>query len=149
VPDETPRIYICYEPEHRAIADRLADWPVTNADRDAYDARTAAPPDDDASARFRDTLRAQIESADVLVCIIGQTACVSDWIAWELQSARTVQPPKGLVGILLHEHDVHPRDMQNCGAIFTRFKRDRVERAIAWAATERHTTDDFFLADDE
>ena len=139
---ESISIYVCFEPERQAYAERLDTWPRTNEDLDSYNRRFSVDVDSPEAEPIKVRLRAQIEQADVTVCVIAASTCGDPWIAWELEVAKS-----GLVGVTLNEYDVHPPAMVDCGAIFVAFKRDLVERAVRWALAERHTSDDFTLKD--
>ena len=145
---ESPRVYLCYEPDQRLCADRLDSWPVTNADLDAYDRRVQAPLNSAEAGPIKAALALQIEPADVTICIIGPETHASEWVAWELAASKTGPKRNGLVGIVLHEYDKHPPAMADSGGIFVRFKRDLVERAVRWAVEEPRTCDDFTLVDE-
>lgn len=145
---EPIRVYLCYEPDQRLCADRLDSWPVTNADLDAYDRRVQTPANSPEAGPIKEGLAGQIKAADVTICIIGPETHASEWIAWELEVSRSEPERNGLVGIVLHEYDRHPAATEDSGAIFVRFKRDLVERAVRWAVEEPHTTDDFTLQDE-
>ncbi len=149
------RVYVCYEPDQRLCADRLDSWPLTNGDLDEYDRRVQVSVDSAAAEPLKAALAQRIRSADVTICVIGTETSLSDWIAWELSVSRSETGRgggearrNGLVGIVLHEYDRHPPAMVDSGAIFVRFKRDLVERAVLWAVAEPHSSDDFTLEDE-
>ena len=144
---ESISIYVCFEPERQAYAERLDAWPWTNEDLDSYNRRVSVAVDSREAEPIKVCLRQQIEQADVTVCVIAATTCGDPWIAWELEVSKIEPDPNGLVGVTLNDLDEHPPAMVDCGAIFVAFKRDLVERAIRWALTEKHTSDDFTLRD--
>jgi hypothetical protein len=143
-----PKIYLCFEPDQQVCAEKLHNWPVTNADFAAYERRMLISPNSAEAEPIKDELRRQIAEADVTVCIISYLTAHNEWIDWELTAAKQGTKRNYLVGILLHEHDEHPPAMVNSGAIFTRFRRDAVDSAIAWAMAEKKTEDDFTFWDD-
>jgi len=147
MPDDQPKptIFVCYEPDLQSLADRLDAWPHANADKPVYNDRTNTPCESPAADPIKKTLRQQIESAQVAVCLISKTTHADEWINWEIETAKSAPQRTGLVGILLHEYNRPPPPMVHSGAIFIYFKRDQVERAIEWAATEHPTTEDFIL----
>lgn len=140
-------IYVCFEPDKQAYAQRLNSWPWTNHDLDFYNQRVRVAVDSQQAEPIKSCLQQQIEQADVTVCVISMLTAGDPWIAWELHASRNESNPNGLVGVMLHELDEHPLAMVNCGAIFVPFKRDLVERAVQWTLTEKHTSDDFTLRD--
>ncbi len=157
-------IYVCFEPERQAYAERLDTWRWTNEDLDSYNRRVSVAVDSREAEPIKVCLRRQIEQADVTVCVIGASTSGDPWIAWELEVSKSghqcrgtdskgtsapngTRAPNGLVGVTLQKFDEHPPAMVDCGAIFVAFKRDLVERAVRWALTERHTSDDFTLKD--
>ncbi len=146
-------IYVCFEPERQAYAERLDAWPRTNEDLDSYNRRVSVAVDSREAEPIKACLRQQIQKADVTVCVIAASTAGDPWIAWELEVSKSsadpngTRAPNGLVGVTLQKFDEHPPAMVNCGAIFVAFKRDLVERAVRWALTERHTSDDFTLRD--
>ncbi len=169
-------IYVCFEPERQAYAERLDTWPWTNEDLDSYNRRFSVAVDSREAEEIKVCLRRQIEQADVTVCVIGASTCSDPWIAWELETSKSgregsgpdpkgtrasngtgapngmgapsgARAPNGLVGVTLHKFDEHPPAMVDCGAIFVAFQRDLVERAVRWALTEKYTSDDFTLRD--
>ncbi len=157
-------IYVCFEPERQAYAERLDTWPRTNEDLDSYNRRFSVAVDSLEAEEIKVCLRQQIEQADVTVCVIGASTCSDPWIAWELETSKSGREgcrpdpsgtrapkgpsaPNGLVGVTLHKFDEHPPAMVDCGAIFVAFQRDLVERAVRWALTEKYTSDDFTLRD--
>ena len=144
---EPVSIYVCFEPERQGYAERLDTWPWTNEDLDFHNRRVSVAVDSREAEPIKVCLRQQIEQADVTVCVIAATTCGDPWIAWELEASKSEPDPNGLVGVTLHEFDVHPPAMVDSGAIFVAFKRDLVERAVRWALTDKHTSDDFGLRD--
>ncbi len=149
---EPMSIYVCFEPERQAYAERLDTWPWTNEDLDFYNRRVSIAVDSREAEPIKACLRRQIEQADVTVCVIAATTCGDPWIAWELEVSKSGhecrgQNPNGLVGVTLHEFDEHPAAMVDCGAIFVPFRRDLVERAVRWTLTDRQTSDDYGLRD--
>lgn len=149
LPDEPDSlaIYVLHEPRLRALADKLDRWPRVNGDA-AYDERTALEPGHPASAAVCKRLQEQLESADVVVVLISEDARSAPWICWEIEAVRSASRRVGLVGVVLQPWHIRPPAMIDCGAIFVPFKRDMVERAILWAATERREADDFELLDE-
>lgn len=146
--DEAVSIYVCYEPSQRGHAERLADWPRTNGDLEQYDARVAAPPDAAESAGMRELVGGWIRAARVVVCLVSEDAWRDAWVRWELAAAKDPADRKGLVGVTIDSYAPYPREMLDCGAIFVRYNRDHVGRAIRWAATGRYREEDFTLVDD-
>lgn len=160
---EPIRMYVCFEPEKQAYAERLDSWPWTNEDLDFYNRRVSVAVDGPEAEPIKLCLRQQIEQADVTVCVISISTAHDPWIAWELEVSRSghqchgqqcpgpdpngTRAPNGLVGVMLNEIDEHPAAMVNCGAMFVPFKRDLVERAVRWVLADRHTSDDFTLRD--
>ena len=143
-----PKLYVCFEPHYGACVDKLDAWPHANSDRAFHNSRADVLVDSADAEPIKGVLRKQIAEARVVVCFISQTASLDEWIAWELETAKAATNRAGLVGVLLHEHAVYPLAMVNCGAIFVPFRKDMVARAIEWAATERHTSDDFTIPDE-
>ncbi len=141
------KLFVSFESDQAACAERLDSWERTNKDIEAYNAREQFNPDDDAAEAFKASILSQILAADVTVCLISQTAFLSKWLAWELEQSRQGKDHNGLVGIVLHEFDTHPPAMLNQGAIFVPFKRDTVRRAIEWAVSENYTSGNFTLRD--
>ncbi len=155
---EPMSIYVCFEPERQAYAERLDSWPWTNQDLDFYNRRVSVAVDSHEAEPIKLCLRQLIAQVDVTVCVISISTAHDPWIAWELEvsgsghQGRGPDPngkraPNGLVGVMLNEIDKHPPAMVNCGAMFVPFKRDLVERAVGWVLADRHTSDDFTLRD--
>ncbi len=144
---ERTKIFVCFEPDYEGYAERLDAWTHTNQDRAFYNRRIEVPVESPAAESIKRVLREQILEAEVTVCLISQVTSLDDWIAWELATSKTGPDSRGLVGIVLHEHNAHPPAMVDSGAIFVPFKQDTVERAIEWALTEQNTSDDFTLQD--
>ena len=144
---ESISVYLCFEPERQVYAERLDTWPWTNQDLDSYSRRVEFAVDSPQAEPIKSRLRERIERADVTVCLIATSTFGHPWIAWELEVSKSGPDPNGLVGVTMHEFDEHPPAMVDCGAIFVPFKRDLVERAVRWALTDRHTSDDFTLRD--
>jgi len=142
------KIYICHEPDEGGVASHLKAWSRTNDDGSLYDARAGFTPDSPQAERVQSHLHVALQSADVFVCIIAQGTGFDDWVIWEINAARAMASPPGMVGILLHEADPKPPDMVDAGAIFVPFQRDKVERAIEWAAQNRGKSGDFSFVDD-
>jgi hypothetical protein len=143
------RIYVCYEPDLRICAERLDVGSWTNADFDAYDRRFDDPCDSPLAESFRPLLRAWMESAQVVICLISATTADEPWIAWELRTAKALTPRRGLIGVLLKDYVEPPAELKGCGAMFVPFRKDAVEQAVAWAAALRESsTEDFTLLED-
>lgn len=146
--DEKPKIFVCFESHYQGCADRLDAWTHTNQDKAFYISRTDVPVESPAAEPIKQILQEQIHKADVTVCLISQTTCLDDWIAWELKTSKTGPDRNGLVGILLHEHGTHPPAIVDSGATFVPFKRDVVELAIESAMTADDTSGDFRVQDE-
>ena len=132
------------------LAAKLDAWPHANADGATYDARVATSPtaDTPASLAARERIAAQLAEADVLVVLISEDARTNEWLRWEIATARAAARRIGLVGVLLQPWHLRPAELRDCGAIFVPFKRDMVERAVRWAATEQHGDEDYELVDE-
>jgi len=135
--NNAPKIYICHEPDNGGLAGQFSAWPRTNDNRALYDAREQTPIDSSSAIEIKRLLAEMIAEARVFVCLVSQGACFDDWVTWEIATAQGLERPPGMVGVLLHEADVPPPRMVDAGAIFVPFSRDKVERAIGWAATNR------------
>ncbi len=130
-------IYVCFEPERQAYAERLDTWPWTNEDLDSYNRRVSVAVDSREAEPIKVCLQQQIEQADVTVCVIGASTSGDPWISWELEVSKSgrqgrgadpsgTRAPNGLVGVTLQKFDEHPPTMVDCGAIFVAFNRDLV-----------------------
>lgn len=140
------KIYVCYEPEQDLLASRIDGWVRTDP-HDPYAQRAGLGPQDAGAEALRLQAQAAIAAAEVVVCVISQTAARDAWIAWELETARSCDPPRPLVGVLTAEYNPHPRAMVNRGAVFVPFRRDIVDRGIRWAHQMQASDDDFTLKD--
>ena len=140
-------LYVCHEPDDAVLAGRLDAWPRTNSDLPAYNARVSLAVDHPDSVRVRDELATAIRSARVCGCIVSQATLFDPWVAWEIEQATQPQGP-GLVCVLTHDGDPPPPGLLNRGAIFVRFQRDQIERAIVWQAKKPGNQDDFRLSDE-
>ncbi len=147
--ETSPKIYICHEPDDGGLAVRLDAWPRTNSDLTLYDARQRIPIGAKDVDEIKNRLAELMAQARVFVCLISQATCFDDWVNWEIAAARGLMRPPGMVGILLHEADVPPPGMVDAGAIFVPFSRDKVERAIEWAAQIRGSSKGDFKFIDE
>lgn len=142
-----PSLFVCFEPDQEICIERLGAWPHTNADRAAYNDRLRHAVASAAADPIKARLREQIFAADVTVCVISQTAFLNDWIAWELETAKSKPNRNGLVGIMLSDLHPQPPAMHHAGTMFVPFKRDAVEAAIEWAIANPPTDQDFTLED--
>ena len=142
------RIFVCYEPDQRPCAEAVAVGPRTNEDLDAYDRRVQTAVESREAEAIKESIAKQIKAAEVTICVIGPETHANEWIAWELAVSKSEPERNGLVGIVLHDYDRHTAAMEDSGAIFVRFKRDLVERAVRWAIDEPQTSDDFTLVDE-
>jgi hypothetical protein len=142
------QVFLCFEPDQRVCAEKIDAWPPTNSDLEAYDRRMGCPVDDHAAEAFKSILRSQIHAADVTICIIAGPTFLNPWIAWELEASKSAPKRNGLVGVLLKDFYEPPPAMTGSGAIFVPFKRDAIERAVAWALEEVRTTEDYTLQDE-
>ena len=143
-----PKIYLCFEPDQQMCAEKMLDLEITNRDFAAYSSRYDVALNSAEGGPIKAEILGQIAEADVTLCIISYLTAHSEWINWELTESKSAAKRNYLVGILLHEHDEHPPAMVNSGAIFTRFRKDAVESAIAWAMEQKKTEDDFTFWDD-
>ncbi|MEE8169336.1 MAG: TIR domain-containing protein [Phycisphaerae bacterium] len=148
MPDETTKIFVCFESHYQACAERLNAWTHTNHDKAFYNRRVDVPVESAAAESIKRVLREQIQEAQVTVCLISQTTSLDDWIAWELETSKTGPDRNGLVGVILRDHGAYPPALVNSGTMFVPFKHDSVEAAIEWALTEHDTSEDFTLEDD-
>ena len=139
------KVYLCFEPDLQVCAERITQWPVTNSEFAAYHRRLETAVDS-AAAEAKAAIIRQIQEADVVICFIGSMH-PDPWISWELTAARAAG--KGLVGILLKDYLDPPDPMRDCGAIFIAFKKDLVERAVAFALEEDRDRSEDYLLEDE
>lgn len=137
------KVYLCFDPEQLSCAEKLLEFPVVNHDLAAYVARAAVPIDSPEAEPHKRATREQLARCNIVLCIISYLTAQSDWVNWELQTARALIPRPYFVGVLLHEHDEIPEPMRNAGGMFTRFRRQNVAAAIDWVMTEKKTTDDY------
>lgn len=143
-----PSIFVCFESDQSISAQRIDGWERTNADLAEYSARTNTPINAPAAEAIKARVAAQIAAADVIVCVIGPTTWLCDWVTWELKTAKSSPRRKGLVAVMLHDRDLPPQELQGCGAVFVRLRREQLEGAIVYAQQVPDTTDDFMFLDD-
>lgn len=129
------------------IADRIDDYPLGQADLDAYDGRIALPPDAAASSSIRNAIASQIRASDVLVCVIGQTTFLDPWVDWEIRTYVGKPDRHGIVGIMLHDLNTPPAAMVGQGSIFINFKKDALQAAVEAAMEATDLTEDFVIDD--
>ncbi|HUN81881.1 MAG TPA: hypothetical protein VMV81_10275 [Phycisphaerae bacterium] len=145
-PDRPISIFLSFEPDVQVCADKVNQWPITNADFAVYNRRVDISCDDPAAGALRQAVERQIGSAEVFICFIASMH-PDPWLLWEIAAAKSAG--KGLVGILLKDYLEPPQLMRNCGAVFISFKKDMLERAVAFAAEEgRDLTEDYLLSED-
>lgn len=62
---------------------------------------------------IRQEISKKINLVSVLVCLVGYTTHTSNWVAWEIETAKKLG--KGIVGVRLHSNnrDVIPQVLQN------------------------------------
>jgi hypothetical protein len=145
-PDRQITVFLSFEPDLQVGAERINQWPISNADFASYNRRVEAACDGAAAEESREMVRCQILAADVLVCFIASMH-PDPWILWELEIAKAAG--KGLIGILMKDYLDPPEPMRNCGAAFIPFKKDKLETAISFAASsERDMTEDYLLEDE-
>lgn len=137
------KVYLCFDPDQLACAEKLLEFPVVNRDLGAYVGRAAVPVDSPDAEPHKRAIREHLAGANIVLCIISYLTAQSEWVNWELQTARGLNPRPHFVGVLLHEHDEIPSPMRNAGGMFTRFRRQNVAEAIDWVMTEKKTTDDY------
>lgn len=141
-------IYVCFEPDQTLCAERIDGWHRTNADLAEYSARVETPIDAPEAAEIKARLSRQIHSADVLVCVIGATTWLNEWVSWELDTAKADANRKGLVAIMLHHQDLPPKQLQDAGTVFIRFRREQLEGAIVFARQVPNHEEDFMFLDE-
>jgi len=144
---QSVRLYVCHEPENTSLAACLGAWPRVNDNVGAYNARAATAVDSPEGAVFREQCAAGIRSASVFACIVTQGTCFDPWVNWEIEQAVQAQGP-ALVCILTHDADQPPSVLRDRGAIFVRFQRAQIERAIEWCGENRENRDDFRLSEE-
>lgn len=143
--DGETTVYIAYEPHHDVVAERIDRWPITNIEPEAYAAKEALT--GAAAEAMRGRLRLAIHAADVFICIVSQTACIDEWIEWEIETAKDRPNRRGMVGIMLDDLYPHPPGMLNAGSIFIPFKRTYLEDAVSIASEMVNPTEDVVLED--
>ena len=149
--DETSQeiqVYLCFEPDQQVCAEKIDSWPCTNSDFGAYAARLSVEFESTTADSLKEMLRRQIDDANVTICVIAGPTFMNPWINWELATSKAGPKRNGLVGIMLKDYFEPPPAMVNSGAIFVPFKRDAVERAVAWAIEEERTSEDYTLQDE-
>lgn len=145
MPEYTTKIYVAFEPEHERIAQRLDSWTHTNADHTAYNSRVRSGVDVPAAEPMKTALRMQILDADVVVCIVGQTTFLDEWIDWEIKTARSKPGRAGFVAVMLDDLYAHPPALKGAGTMFIKMKQTFVIDAIQWAGEQEDPTEDFIL----
>ena len=141
-------IYVCFEPDQSICAERIDGWHRTNDDLAEYSARVETPIDAPEAAAIKARLSRQIREADVLICVIGPTTWLNEWVAWELETAKADTDRKGLVAIMLHHQDLPPSQLQDAGTVFIRFRREQLEGAIVFARQVPNHEEDFMFLDE-
>lgn len=140
---EDVKVYLCFDPEQLSCAEKLLEFPVVNHDLTAYVARAAVPIESPGAEPHKRATREQLARCNIVLCVISYLTAQSDWVNWELQTARDATPRPLFVGVLLHEYDEIPEPMRNAGGMFTRYRRQNIAAAIDWVMTEKKTTDDY------
>jgi hypothetical protein len=145
-PADTP-VYLCFDAEDLYAARMIRGYPLANQDLNRYVARENAPLDGAAGQSIQSQLDRQLRRARVLVCLIGPLTSENDWVAWELESAKSLGPRPGLVAAYLDERHARPSGLLDSGAVFVPFNHDHLERAVRWACTSEETREDFEFRD--
>ncbi|HWL94839.1 MAG TPA: TIR domain-containing protein [Phycisphaerae bacterium] len=143
--EQPTTIYVCFEPEHRLLAERVNSWPRTNSDLDQYAARIEHDVGSPAAETVKGELRQQILAATVFVCVVGQTTFMDPWIDWEIRTARDKPGRGGLVAIMLDDLYPHPPGLRGAGTMFVKIKQTFVMDAVAWASEEKDPGEDYIL----
>lgn len=138
-------VFLCYEPDHRTVANALCEFGPTQTSLNGYDARIAHSPDSAASDADRRRMTDEIQAADVLICIVGQTTFLDPWVNWEIQQFKARPDRKGMVGVILHKLFTPPQSMANAGSIFCNLKRDKVAMAVETAMELDDLSEDYAI----
>jgi hypothetical protein len=105
-------VHICYQFRERAVADELARGvDAANAPLDDYDRRVRVQESAPDAEPLKMRLRAEIEAASALVCIVGPTTATSSWVGWEIGVAAAAN--KRLVVLRASEADQLPAALQD------------------------------------
>lgn len=90
---------------------------------------------------IKSLLRPKIRRASVLLCLVGEKTARSSWVNWEIAQAK--KEGKGLVGVLIKPVYAKPREIRDAGAVFVPYRKEKILRAINWAATAAKTSGDW------
>ena len=112
----------------------IGAWSANDADDfNIYNDRLKTPINSENAEYIKQRIRARINRASVLLCIIGSTTHTSGWVSWEIDFTKS--QGKGLVGVELSAHNRRPDGLLSSNCFLVPFKEDQIKMAIELAAT--------------
>ncbi|MGB6360978.1 MAG: TIR domain-containing protein [Candidatus Acidiferrales bacterium] len=107
-----------------------------NVEIDFYETSLKVPINSEDGSYLKQALRQKIRRASVLVCLIGNATAWSDWVDWEIRTAKELG--KGLCGVRLKEsHGRTPRALLDESAAVAGWDMAQIVAAIECAAARR------------
>ena len=139
---ELHRVFISFQYEDLHYASLMDAWCANDNDEfDMYNERLKVAVNSRDADYIKQRIRPKINRASVLMCLIGGATSKSDWVNWEIATAK--QKSSGLVGVELKSGNAHPTEINDAGAVFVPYQKEQILKAIAWAATSGKISGDY------
>ncbi len=94
-----------------------------------YDSSVTVAVNSEDASYIRSVIKKKIEAADYLLCIVGEETSKSDWVSWEINTAKSLG--KKLIGVKTSSTNTTPSPLLNAGAKWAMsFTFDAIKKAV-------------------
>lgn len=125
------KIFISFDyDKDRHYKNLLVAWDKNDLfDFNFYDGSVTAAVDSDDAAYIRRKIKEKITAAGYLLCIVGSEAHKSDWIEWEIETAKSLG--LSLIGVKTDNSNTSPSALLNAGATWAKsFTFESIKNAV-------------------
>ena len=94
-----------------------------------YDESVSVAVNSEDAAYIRSVIKKKIESAGILLCIVGEETHSSNWCSWEIETAKDLG--KALVGVKPNSNNTSPAELLGSGATWAMsFTFDAIQKTV-------------------
>ncbi len=125
------RIFISYDfDEDKHYRYLLTAWDKNGEfDFEFYDSSLKVAVNSEDAAYVRSVIKPKIQRSTHLLCLVGEKACKSEWIAWEIDKA--IEAKAKLIAVKLKSTNTTPPNLLGVGAIWAMsFTFDAIKKAV-------------------
>ena len=125
------KIFISFDYDNdKHYKNLLVAWDKNDLfDFEFYDESVSVVVNSEDAAYIRSVIKKKIESADILLCIVGEETHKSGWCSWEIETAKSLG--KSLLGVKTSPGNTSPSELLGSGASWAMtFTLDGIKEAV-------------------